>query len=64
MILGFLPFHSVKAITCTSDKSGVASSGTVFIAQREKTAKKIAEKRHKFMKDYLVQFFKEWDGKI
>ena len=29
-----------------------------------KTAKKIAEKRHKFMKDYLVQFFKEWDGKI
>jgi len=25
-----------------------------------KTARKIAEKRHKFLKDYLKQFFKEW----
>ena len=28
-----------------------------------KTAKRIAEKRHKFMKRYLNKFFKEWDGK-
>ena len=29
-----------------------------------KTAKKIAEKRHKFLKDYLEQFFKEWEVKL
>jgi uncharacterized protein len=29
-----------------------------------KTGKKIAEKRHKFMKEYLDRFFKEWEGKI
>jgi len=28
-----------------------------------KTAKKIAEKRHKFMEDFLKEFFIEWDGK-
>ena len=28
-----------------------------------KTAKKIAEKRHKFMEQFLDRFFKEWDGK-
>ncbi len=28
-----------------------------------KTAKKIAERRHKFMKEFLDEFFKEWDGK-
>ncbi len=27
-----------------------------------KTAKKIAEHRHKFMEDFLEEFFKEWDG--
>ena len=27
------------------------------------TAKKIAEKRHKFMKDFLHEFFQEWEGK-
>lgn len=27
-----------------------------------KTAKKIAERRHRFMLDYLEQFFKEWNG--
>lgn len=29
-----------------------------------KTAKKIAKKRNKFMKDYLKQFFKEWNLKL
>ena len=29
-----------------------------------KTAKEIAEGRHKFMEEYLDRFFKEWDGKI
>ena len=28
-----------------------------------KTAKKIAEGRHKYMKNYLSQFYKEWEGK-
>ncbi len=28
-----------------------------------KTGKKIAERRHKFMEDYLKEFYKEWDGK-
>lgn len=27
-----------------------------------KTGKQIAEKRHEFMKNYLEQFYKEWDG--
>lgn len=27
-----------------------------------KTAKKIAEQRHRFMLDYLEQFYKEWNG--
>lgn len=29
-----------------------------------KTAQKIAQKRHKFLEDYLKQFFKEWEVKI
>jgi len=29
-----------------------------------KTAKKIAKNRHKFMEEYLDQFFKEWNGEI
>lgn len=29
-----------------------------------KTGKRIAEKRHQFMKDYLNQFYAEWDGKL
>jgi len=29
-----------------------------------KTAKEIAEKRHKFMEIYLDKFFQEWEGKI
>ena len=29
-----------------------------------KTAKKIAEGRHKFMEDYLKEFFAEWEAKI
>ena len=29
-----------------------------------KTAKEIAQKRHKFMKVYLDRFFKEWEGKL
>lgn len=29
-----------------------------------KTGKKLAEKRHKFLEDYLNEFFLEWDGKI
>jgi uncharacterized protein len=29
-----------------------------------KTAKQIAEGRHKFMEDFLYRFFKEWDGKL
>ncbi|TQD40596.1 HD domain-containing protein [Haloflavibacter putidus] len=28
-----------------------------------KTGKKLAEKRHRFMENYLDQFFKEWEGK-
>lgn len=28
-----------------------------------KTAKRIAEKRHEFMENYLKQFYAEWDGK-
>lgn len=28
------------------------------------TGKKMANSRHKFMKDYLVQFFKEWENEI
>lgn len=28
-----------------------------------KEGKKLAEKRHKFLEKYLIQFFKEWDGK-
>lgn len=28
-----------------------------------KTAKKIAQKRHKFLENYLKQLFKEWEGK-
>ena len=28
-----------------------------------KTAKKIAEERHKFMEQFLNRFYKEWDGK-
>ena len=27
-----------------------------------KTGRKIAEKRHQFMEDYLEQFYEEWDG--
>lgn len=27
------------------------------------TARKIAEKRHAFMEDYLAEFFREWEGK-
>lgn len=27
------------------------------------TGKKIAEKRHKYMEDYLKRFYKEWEGK-
>lgn len=27
------------------------------------TAKKIAEKRHKIMEEYLENFFQEWEGK-
>jgi len=29
-----------------------------------KTAKEIAEERHKFMEEYLNRFFKEWEGKM
>lgn len=29
-----------------------------------KTGKKLAEKRHKFLEDYLKEFFLEWDGKV
>ena len=29
-----------------------------------KSGKRIAEKRHQFMKDYLNQFYAEWNGKI
>lgn len=29
-----------------------------------KTARKIAEKRHKYMKEFLDRFFKEWGGKL
>lgn len=29
-----------------------------------KTAKKLAEQRHKFMESYLKQFYAEWDGKL
>ncbi|GAB4518800.1 MAG: HD domain-containing protein [Allomuricauda sp.] len=29
---------------------------------RTPTGKKLAEKRHQFMLDYLEQFYKEWDG--
>lgn len=28
-----------------------------------KEGKKLAEKRHKFLEKYLIQFFKEWEGK-
>ena len=28
------------------------------------TGKKIAEKRHRFMEDFLNQFYAEWDGKL
>ena len=28
------------------------------------TAKKIAEKRHQFMEEYLEQFYAEWEGKL
>ena len=28
-----------------------------------KTAKKIAEKRHKFIEQFLKRFFEEWEGK-
>jgi len=27
------------------------------------TARKIAEKRHTFMEEYLQEFFQEWEGK-
>jgi uncharacterized protein len=29
-----------------------------------KTGKKMAAHRHKFMEDYLKEFYKEWDGKL
>ncbi len=29
-----------------------------------KTGKEIAKERHKFMKDFLKRFFKEWEGKL
>lgn len=29
-----------------------------------KTAKKIAEARHKYMEDYLERFYKEWEGEL
>lgn len=29
-----------------------------------KTAIEIAEKRHRFMENFLLQFFNEWEGKI
>lgn len=29
-----------------------------------KTARKIAQKRHKFMEMFLARFFKEWEGKL
>lgn len=29
-----------------------------------KSAKKIANKRHKYMENYLKRFYKEWDGKV
>lgn len=29
-----------------------------------KTAKKIAEERHKYMEGYLRQFYKEWKGEV
>lgn len=29
-----------------------------------KTAKKIAQERHRYMEEYLDRFYKEWDGKL
>ena len=29
-----------------------------------KTGQKLAKKRHKFMEDYLEQFYAEWNGKV
>ena len=31
---------------------------------RTPTGKKLAEKRHQFMLDYLEQFYKEWEGSV
>jgi uncharacterized protein len=28
-----------------------------------KTAKKIAQERHRYMEDFLKKFYKEWEGK-
>jgi uncharacterized protein len=29
-----------------------------------KTGKRMAQKRHEFMEDYLAQFYNEWNGKL
>lgn len=29
-----------------------------------KAGKKIAHERHKFMEDFLTQFYKEWHGEL
>lgn len=31
---------------------------------KTETAKQIAEERHAFMEDFLIQFFNEWEGQI
>src|SRR5215470_7291400 len=36
---GLRPIHSVETITCTSEMSGTASSGVLFIAQMPQTVR-------------------------
>ena len=67
----YIPGQKIRSPKSFEDyKKGEASSVNHFYEKllllkdrmHTKTAKKLAARRHKFMKNYLKQFFSEWEG--